>query len=215
MVMREMNSERQTYLLARGAYDAPTEPVDPDTPDALPPFPAAQPKNRLGLARWLTNPQHPLTARVAVNQLWQLCFGEGLVRTTEDFGSQGEVPTHPALLDWLASDFVGHGWDVKRLMKQIVLSSTYRQSSDMRAELEQIDPEESSSGTRQQLPVAGGDDSRQRPECQRFARRENWGGAGVALRVDRVVQSPRSSQRGRNSTAEVSTRFGRGLVQHR
>jgi hypothetical protein len=141
MVMRDMNQRRRTYILERGAYDAPTEPVEPGTPAALLPFPEDQPKNRLGLARWLTDPQHPLTARVAVNQFWQLCFGEGLVRTAEDFGSQGEVPTHPALLDWLARDFIDNHWNVKRLLKQMVMSSTYRQSSAPRDDLEDRDPE--------------------------------------------------------------------------
>ena len=141
MVMRELPQPRATFLLARGAYDAPTEPVHPGTPAVLPGFPAAQPRNRLGLARWLTDPRHPLTARTAVNRLWQLCFGHGLVRTPEDFGSQGEPPTHPRLLDWLAVDFVEHGWDVKRLLKKIVMSATYRQSSVPAAEPLARDPE--------------------------------------------------------------------------
>ena len=107
----------------------------------MPPFPEDQPRNRLGLARWLVAPQHPLTARVAVNRCWQICLGHGLVRTPEDFGSQGQPPTHPELLDWLARDFVDHGWDVKRLLKQIVLSATYRQSSVCSAEVYERDPE--------------------------------------------------------------------------
>ncbi len=141
MVMREMQTPRQSYLLQRGAYDNRRDPVDSGTPAVLNPFPAQQPRNRLGLARWLTDPDHPLTSRVAVNRLWQLCFGSGLVRTPEDFGSQGEVPTHPDLLDWLAVDFVQNGWDVKRTLKQIMMSATYRQSSRNRDhDLDQVDP---------------------------------------------------------------------------
>ena len=140
MVMQEMTDVRPTYLLERGAYDAPRQPVEPLTPRVLIPFPAKQPRNRLGLATWLTHPQHPLTARVSVNRFWQLCFGDGLVRTPEDFGSQGELPTHPKLLDWLAKDFIDSGWDTKRLMKKIVMSATYRQSSHPRPEIETSDP---------------------------------------------------------------------------
>jgi hypothetical protein len=141
MVMREMPTRRPTYLLRRGAYDAPEEQVDAATPASFPPFPADTPPNRLGLARWVCDPQHPLTARVAVNRYWQLIFGEGLVRTPEDFGSQGRPPTHPDLLDWLARDFIAHGWDVKRLLKQIVMSATYRQSSAATAAQLESDPE--------------------------------------------------------------------------
>ncbi len=141
MVMREMAKRRQSFVLIRGAYDAPGEPVAPGTPASLPPFPADLPRNRLGLAQWLTDKEHPLTARVAVNRLWQLCFGDGLVRTPEDFGSQGQAPTHPELLDWLARDFVAHGWDVKRLLKQIVTSATYRQDSTVTPSLLARDPE--------------------------------------------------------------------------
>ncbi len=140
MVMREMDTPRATYRLNRGAYDARAEQVDADTPDSLPPFPENVPRNRLGLAKWLTTPDHPLTSRVAVNRLWQSVFGQGLVRTPEDFGRQGQRPTHPELLDWLARDFVTHDWDVKRLLKQIVLSGTYRQSSIASPVAQQRDP---------------------------------------------------------------------------
>lgn len=142
MVMADLDPgrQRQTFILKRGAYDAPGEPVRPGTPAALPPFPAGQPRNRLGLAHWLTRSGHPLTPRVAINRLWQQCFGYGLVRTPEDFGSQGQPPTHPDLLDWLAHDLVSHGWDIKRSLKQIVLSATYRQSSRAGKELLSRDP---------------------------------------------------------------------------
>jgi len=129
MVMREMKRRRQTYLLIRGAYDKRGPKVEPESPAIFPPFPKDAPRNRLGLAKWLTDPRNPLSSRVAVNRLWQLLFGNGLVRTPEDFGSQGQPPTHPELLDWLAADFMRHGWDVKRALKQIVMSATYRQSS--------------------------------------------------------------------------------------
>ena len=141
MVMREMESPRQTFLLTRGAYDARADAVAPSTPETLTAFPQGAPSNRLGLARWMCLPEHPLTSRVAVNRVWQLLMGQGIVRTPEDFGRQGQPPTHPELLDWLATDFVSHDWDVKRLAKQIVMSSTYRQSSEATAELRAADPE--------------------------------------------------------------------------
>ena len=128
-VMRETEDPRPAYILNRGAYDARGEEVTANTPSALPAFPEDQPRNRLGLARWLTDPNHPLTARVAVNRYWQMIFGVALVRTPEDFGSQGSNPTHPELLDWLARDFVNHGWDLHHLLRQMVLSATYRQST--------------------------------------------------------------------------------------
>jgi hypothetical protein len=130
MVMEEMAKPKPAYILKRGAYDARGERVSMNTPAALPPFPADQPRNRLGLARWLFAPDHPLTARVAVNRFWQMMFGNGLVETSDNFGSQGAPPTHPELLDFLARDFADHGWDVKRLLKTIALSATYRQSSN-------------------------------------------------------------------------------------
>lgn len=139
MIMRD-EIDRETFVLERGAYDKPREKVVPATPAIFPPMPAEVPRNRLGLARWLTAPENPLTARVAVNRVWRQMFGHGLVRTPEDFGSQGEAPTHPALLDWLAVDFVRNGWNVKRLVQQICLSSTWRQSSTISGGGEVFDP---------------------------------------------------------------------------
>ncbi|KLU04456.1 putative transmembrane protein [Rhodopirellula islandica] len=131
MVMRETPQPRPTHLLARGVYDSPQQEVQPGTPDFLPPLPEADTANpnRLTLAKWLCDREHPLTSRVAVNRLWQISFGQGLVRTPEDFGSQGMPPTHPELLDWLALDLADNGWDLKRMMKQIMLSDAYGRSS--------------------------------------------------------------------------------------
>jgi hypothetical protein len=140
MVMEELPTPRETHLLKRGAYDAPGEKVVPTLPDFLSPSPD-YPSNRLGLARWLVSPADPLLARVTVNRFWQMLFGTGIVKTVEDFGSQGEWPSHPELLDWLATDFVRSGWDVKALLKTIVTSATYRQSSRAAVDLMQRDPE--------------------------------------------------------------------------
>ncbi|MGC6566359.1 MAG: DUF1553 domain-containing protein [Akkermansiaceae bacterium] len=133
MIMQDNppNKMRMTYILDRGAYDSPKKDkvIAPGVPKALPPLPKDAPANRLGLARWLTQPDHPLTARVAVNRYWMMLFGEGLVRSVGDFGAQGTPPTHPDLLDWLAVDFVDSGWDVKRMIKQIVSSKAYKRSS--------------------------------------------------------------------------------------
>lgn len=141
MVMQEGPEPRKSYVLTRGAYDAHGEEVKSNVPAAFPALTDSMPPNRLGLAQWMTSPDHPLTARVAVNRLWQMCFGHGIVRTPEDFGSQGARPTHPELLDWLAADFRENGWDVKRLLKQMIMSATYRQSSTETAEQHQRDPE--------------------------------------------------------------------------
>ncbi len=129
MAMQEMSMPKPAFVLKRGAYDAPGERVSANTPAALPPFPQGQPTNRLGLARWLLLPDHPLMGRVTVNRFWQMMFGRGLVETSDNFGRQGAQPTHPELLDWLARDFVDGGWNVKRLLKTIAVSATYRQSS--------------------------------------------------------------------------------------
>jgi mono/diheme cytochrome c family protein len=143
-VMEEMPQARPAYILERGQYDAPkTERnrVARGVPVSLLPFAPALRRDRLGLAQWLTQPNHPLTARVAVNRFWALFFGRGLVETAEDFGIQGRLPTHPELLDWLARDFIGSGWNIKALVKQIVLSQTYRQSSALRPDLMAKDPQ--------------------------------------------------------------------------
>jgi hypothetical protein len=141
MVMEEMAERRPTFLLKRGAYDAPGDAVSPGVPAALPAIPSGQPNNRLGLAYWLVDRSNPLTARVTVNRLWQMLWGVGLVKTAEDFGSQGEWPVHPELLDWLAVEFMDSGWDVKQILKTMVMSETYRQASRMTPELLQKDPE--------------------------------------------------------------------------
>ncbi|MBI3698569.1 MAG: DUF1549 domain-containing protein, partial [Acidobacteria bacterium] len=129
MVMEEMKKPRETFVLGRGDYRNKGEKVTPGVPAVLPPLPPGAPLNRLTLARWLVDPSHPLTARVAVNRYWQLYFGLGLVKTAEDFGSQGEPPSHPELLDWLATEFVRSNWDLRALERLVVTSATYRQSS--------------------------------------------------------------------------------------
>ena len=141
LVFKERPKPKDAYVLIRGAYDRKGEKVERATPAVLLPWRDEWPKNRLGLAKWLLDPNHPLTARVAVNRFWQQCFGVGIVRTAEDFGSQGEVPSHPQLLDYLAVDFIESGWNVKRLMKMMVLSATYRQSSQATPEKLARDPE--------------------------------------------------------------------------
>ncbi len=141
MVMGDYLDRRPTYVLERGVYDAHGKRVQENVPESILPWPEGLPRNRYGLAQWLTHPDHPLTARVAVNQIWYLLFGRGIVETVEDFGNQGALPTHPQLLDWLAVDFLENEWNVKRLIKQMVSSATYRQSSRVRAELNQIDPD--------------------------------------------------------------------------
>jgi len=141
MVMRDGKS-RQTKVLTRGVYNQPSDVVvASDTPESLPTFPEGAPKNRLGLAVWLVDEQHPLTARVTVNRIWQQFFGTGLVKTVENFGVQGEKPSHPELLDWLAREFIKSDWDVKAMHKRIVLSATYRQTSRVSPALRERDPE--------------------------------------------------------------------------
>ena len=143
MVMQDVPQMRQTFILDRGQYASPKKesPVNPGVLSALPPLPAEAPPNRLGLAQWIVQKDHPLTARVTVNRYWYMLFGTGLVNTLEDFGAQGEWPSHPALLDWLAVDFVQSGWDIKRMLKLMVMSATYRQSSRVTPELLEADPE--------------------------------------------------------------------------
>ncbi|MEN9678390.1 MAG: hypothetical protein RIS76_4286 [Verrucomicrobiota bacterium] len=141
MVMQEMVGRRPTFVLKRGAYDAPSDPVDAGVPSRILAFPESGPRNRLGLARWITGRQNPLTARVTANRAWKQHFGRGLVNTLNDFGAQGQLPSHPELLDWLASSFMDSGWDLKALHKVIVMSATYRQSSDASPDRVARDPD--------------------------------------------------------------------------
>lgn len=140
-VMQERPGPASAYVLYRGEYDQRRDQVEPGTPAALPPLPDGAPRNRLGLAQWLVSPEHPLTARVMVNRCWQEVFGTGLVKTSEDFGISGELPSHPELLDWLAVDFQEHGWDIKRLYRQLVTSATYRQAATVTGDKRERDPE--------------------------------------------------------------------------
>lgn len=141
MVMADMDTVRPTYILDRGQYDARGKQVKAATPAAVLAFDQEWAKNRRGLAEWLFSPDHPLTARVAVNRYWQMIFGRGIVNTPEDFGSQGELPSHPQLLDWLAVEFRKSGWDTKHLLKMMVTSATYQQSASVSPKLVQVDPD--------------------------------------------------------------------------
>ncbi|WP_276165306.1 PSD1 and planctomycete cytochrome C domain-containing protein [Zobellia alginiliquefaciens] len=140
MVMND-SAPKTTYILNRGQYDQPADSVSPKTPEAIFSFSDNLPKNRLGLAQWLTDSKNPLTARVYVNRIWAMLFGKGLVETAGDFGVQGSLPTHPGLLDWLAVDFMEHRWDTKYLLKKIMQSATYQQKSELRPEIKKADPE--------------------------------------------------------------------------
>jgi mono/diheme cytochrome c family protein len=140
LVMADMPQPRDTFILVRGQYDKRGEKVTAGVPAILPPLTPEAPRNRLGLAQWLVSPEHPLTARVTVNRLWQQLFGAGLVKTAEDFGSQGQPPSHPELLDWLALEFQAGGWNVKSFLKMVMMSHTYRQTSRVSPALAQRDP---------------------------------------------------------------------------
>ena len=142
-VMKELleKQRRVTKIQARGNFQALGETVTEGTPSALHPFPKGEPQNRLGLAKWLVSRDNPLTARVTVNRFWEQIFGSGLVRTTEEFGTQGDLPTHPELLDWLAVEFVESGWDMKQLLKTMVLSNAYRQTSKVSPDQQEKDPD--------------------------------------------------------------------------
>jgi len=141
LVMQERPEPRQAYVLERGQYTEKRDPVSSLVPEWIAPSVPGAPQNRLGLAQWLVQPNHPLTSRVTVNRFWQQFFGTGLVKTSEDFGLQGQQPSHPELLDWLAIDFVESGWDVKRCLKQIMMSATYQQSSRVTADKLAVDSE--------------------------------------------------------------------------
>jgi hypothetical protein len=141
MVMADLPQPRDTFVLKRGEYDKPLDKVTAAVPEIFPPLPEGAAPNRLGLAQWLVSRQHPLTARVTVNRLWQQIFGTGIVKTAEDFGSQGDWPSHPDLLDWLAVHFMETGWDVKAFLKLLAMSATYQQSSHVTPELLAVDAE--------------------------------------------------------------------------
>jgi hypothetical protein len=154
-IMSDSDKVRPTYILKRGNYDAHGDVVEPGTPKAILPFASSYPKNRFGLAEWLFNKNNPLAARVFVNQVWQEFFGKGIVKSSGDFGMQGDLPSHPELLDWLAVDFRSHGWDIKRLVRQLVMSATYRQSAVISPEKLKDDPENTwlGRGPRSRLPA--------------------------------------------------------------
>ena len=141
MVMQEMPKKRQAYILNRGAYDKPTTPVNAEMSESILKYNNTFTNDRLGLSNWLFDKKNPLTARVTVNRLWQQCFGKGIVATPGDFGNQGALPTHPELLDWLAVELIENNWDLKAILKTIVMSATYQQSAKVTEELLEIDPE--------------------------------------------------------------------------
>jgi hypothetical protein len=155
MVMADVPKRRDTHILVRGAYDRPGELVEPGVPAVLNPLPPGAPNNRLGFAEWVVDPSNPLFSRVTVNRFWQMYFGTGIVKTVEDFGSQGDYPSHPELLDWLATEFMSDGWNVKAMQKLIVTSATYRQSSEASPQAIQRDPENRmlARGPRVRLPA--------------------------------------------------------------
>lgn len=155
MVMGDLPEPRPTYILERGVYSAQGAEVEPSTPELIFPFDPQLPKNRLGLTQWLFDPNHPLTSRVIVNRIWQMHFGQGLVKTSEDFGNQGEMPTHPELLDWLALEFIKMGWDIKAMHKLILTTKAYQQRSTITKELLEKDPENKllARGPRFRLPA--------------------------------------------------------------
>lgn len=154
MVLAERKEPRDTFVLVRGAWDKHGDKVKPDVPAAIAPWPKDAPRSRIGLAQWITSRDNPLTARVFVNHVWQMFFGAGIARTTEDLGMQGERPTHPELLDWLAVDFMEHGWDIQHLIKTIVTSATYQRDSAAGAAMLARDPENRllARGPRYRLP---------------------------------------------------------------
>ena len=141
MVMKELPTPRDAFILKRGEYDKPGDKVSMTTPAILPPMPKGAPANRLGLAKWLVDPANPLTSRVWINRTWEKFFGYGICKTAENLGSQSEYPVHPELLDWLSTEFIRIGWDMKAMQKMIVMSATYRQSSKVTPALIEKDPE--------------------------------------------------------------------------
>src|SRR5262249_27959067 len=140
MILKELPKPRETHVLIRGNHKNPGDRVDPGVPASLHSLPEGQPLNRLALARWLVDPNNPLVGRVTMSRLWARCFGSGLVETSEEFGARGELPTHPELLDWLATEWIARGWSLKAMHREIVLSATYRQSARVTHTLYERDP---------------------------------------------------------------------------
>ncbi|MDP4680615.1 MAG: DUF1553 domain-containing protein, partial [Cyclobacteriaceae bacterium] len=155
MTMAELEEPNKTYILNRGAYDAHGEEVFPYTPESILIFNDSLPRNRIGLAKWLVDPKNPLTSRVVVNRYWEYIFGRGIVKSVDDFGNQGALPSHPLLLDWLASTFVESGWNTKEMIKLMVMSSTYQQRSNVSEQKRNSDPENIflARGSRYRMPV--------------------------------------------------------------
>ena len=222
MVMEDMPKPRETHILLRGSYDQPGESVSPGVPAILPRMPEDLPRNRLGLARWIVDPSNPLTARVAVNRFWQMYFGTGLVKTVDDFGSQGEPPSHPELLDWLATEFVRTGWDVKALQQMIVTSATYRQASmPLRRCCSAI--RRIGCWPRTAFPAAGGNGARSGARDGRPAGREAGRAVGEAVPARRALDGAHPERIGRLScrttakscTGEASTPSGSGRFRRR
>ncbi len=216
MVMQEMDKPRDTFMLVRGQYDKRGERSPRACPSSCRPCRPGAPANRLGLARWLVDPAHPLVARVAVNRYWQMFFGTGLVKTAEDFGSQGELPSHPELLDWLAVEFrepsqgtSGNGstaaWDVKALVRLIVTSATYRQASIVTPELLARDPENRLLGSGAADAAAGGIHPRPGPGRERAAGRQDRRGQRLALPAGRLWEELAFRADGKNWTAQTYT----------
>ena len=215
MVMAESPKPKDTFLLIRGAYDKPGERVEPGVPEVLNPLPSDAPNNRLGLAKWLVDPANPLTARVTVNRFWQMYFGAGLVKTTEDFGVQGDWPSHPDLLDWLATEFIRTGWDVKAMQKLIVTSATYRQDFEGLARAAAARSGEPPARPRSAPPACRGDGSRSGAVRGRSAGRETRRTLREAVPAGRPVEGAGhaghglpSEHRAKICTAAACTRSG-------
>ena len=223
MVMEEMADRRPTFRLNRGAYDNPGEAVFPGVPAVLPPLPEGEEANRLTFARWLVDPDHPLTARVTVNRFWQMYFGTGLVKTAENFGTQGEYPSHPELLDWLATRFIDSGWDVKALQKTIVTSAAYRQASRVTAQEYEADPENRLIRARPAPAPARPDDPRPGAVRVRAADRGARGGLpssrtsrrGSGPTWSRAATATTSRAKATTCTAAVCTPSGNGRWDRR
>ena len=160
MIMRDLPQPREAYIHIQGNFTRKGDPVSPGALSVLPPLPKSENPNRLDLARWLVSKDNPLTPRVTVNRIWQRYFGLGIVETENDFGSQGTPPSHPRLLDWLASEFVRRDWSLKAMHRLIVNSATYRQSSEARPEAQKIDPSNRLLARQNRIRAGGGDDSR-------------------------------------------------------